>query len=101
MNGSRSYHEGDDAPLGRLPLEAAFDVGAVADQDHDASLHSVEVLLQQLHEAEIKIKASEPEFNLNKLTWQDVKADTCLETLGSSSMYFCSAGFTVLKAALT
>ena len=42
------YQEGQDAPLGRLPFEAAVDVGADVDQDHDAPLHPVEVLLEQL-----------------------------------------------------
>lgn len=32
---------------------------------------------------------------------QEILIHTCLETFGSSSIYFCSAGTTVLKAALT
>lgn len=43
-----SYHKGNDAPLRWLPLKAAVDVGAIADQDHDASLHTVKILLKQL-----------------------------------------------------
>lgn len=43
-----SYHKGNDAPLCWLPLKAAVDVGAIADQDHDASLHPVKILLKQL-----------------------------------------------------
>lgn len=43
-----SYHKGDDAPLCRLPFKAAVDVRPVADKDHDAPLHAVKVLLQQL-----------------------------------------------------
>lgn len=43
-----SYHKGDDAPLCRLPFKAAFDICAVADQDHDAPHDTVKVLLQQL-----------------------------------------------------
>lgn len=47
-----SYHKGDDASLRRLPLEAAVDIRPVADQDHDAPLHTVKVLLEQLKDAE-------------------------------------------------
>lgn len=49
-----SYHEGEDAPLRRLPFEAAVDVAPIADQDHDASLHTVKVLLQQLKDTSLK-----------------------------------------------
>lgn len=49
-----SYQKGDEAPLRGLPLEAAVDVRAVAYQDHDAPLHSVEVLLEQLEDARQK-----------------------------------------------
>lgn len=42
------YQKGDEAPLFGFPLEAAVDVRAIANQDHDASLHSVKVLLQKL-----------------------------------------------------
>lgn len=51
-----SYQKGDEAPLRGLPLEAAVDVRAVAYQDHDAPLHSVEVLLEQLEDARQKKK---------------------------------------------
>lgn len=43
-----SYHKGGGAPLSRLPQEAAVDVRPPADQDHDAPLQAVEVLLEQL-----------------------------------------------------
>lgn len=49
LSGLVSHHKGNDAPLRRLPLKAALDVCAVADQDHDASLHAVKILLEQLH----------------------------------------------------
>lgn len=49
-----SYQKGDEAPLRGLPFEAAVDVSAVAYQDHDAPLHSVEVLLEQLEDARKK-----------------------------------------------
>lgn len=41
-----SYHEGADAPLRRFPLEAAVDVVASVDEEHDAAPHSVEVTQQ-------------------------------------------------------
>ena len=43
-----SYHKRDDAPLRRLPFKAAVDVSAITEEDHDATLHPVKVLLQQL-----------------------------------------------------
>lgn len=67
-----SYHKGDDAPLCRLPFKAAFDICAVADQDHDAPHDTVKVLLQQLGQTDriIKQKSGDvlryPPFN--KLT---------------------------------
>lgn len=54
-----SYQEGDEAPLRGLPFEAAVDVRAVANQDHDAPLHSVEVLLEQLEDARKRKKSKD------------------------------------------
>lgn len=38
------YEEGTDAPLRRLPLEAAVDVAASVNEEHEAAPHSVKVL---------------------------------------------------------
>lgn len=43
-----SYQKRNEAPLFGFPLEAAVDVRAVAYQDHNASLYSIKVLLQEL-----------------------------------------------------
>ena len=65
---SGSYHEGDDAPLSRLPLEAAVDVRPVADQDHDAPLHTVKVLLQQLDDTKYTLKYSQQTIQIYNIT---------------------------------
>lgn len=43
-----TYHKSTDAPLWRVPFEAAVDVAACVDQEHDAAPNSVEVAQQQL-----------------------------------------------------
>lgn len=40
---SRTYHKSTDASLRRFPFEAAVDVVACVDQEHDAASNSVEV----------------------------------------------------------
>lgn len=118
-----SYHKRDDAPLCRLPFKAAVDVSPVADQNHDAPLYTVKVLLEQLKDTEVHVKEyckclyllslslktiirptiKSTQYRTTALEKREALAihHTCLETFGSSSMYFCSAGTTVLKAALT
>lgn len=46
-----TYHESTDASLRGFPLEAAVDVVARVDQEHDAASNSVEVAQQKLKEA--------------------------------------------------
>lgn len=46
--GASTYHKSTDAPLWRVPFEAAVDVAACVDQEHDAAPNSVEVAQQQL-----------------------------------------------------
>lgn len=43
-----THHKRADAPLRRFPFEAAVDVIAGVDEEHDAAPHSVEVAQQQL-----------------------------------------------------
>lgn len=43
-----TYHKSTDAPLWRVPFEAAVDVAACVDQEHDAASNSVEVAQKQL-----------------------------------------------------
>ncbi len=44
-----TYHKSTDAPLWRFPFEAAVNVAACVDQEHDAAPNSVEVAQQQLN----------------------------------------------------
>lgn len=45
---SSTYHESTDASLRGFPLEAAVDVVARVDQEHNAATNSVEVAQQKL-----------------------------------------------------
>lgn len=51
-----TYHKSADAPLWRFPFEAAVDVAACADQEHDAAPNSVEVAQQQLQKEGKEVK---------------------------------------------
>lgn len=50
FDGTCTYHKGTDAPLRRVPFEAAVYVAARVDQDHDAASNSGEVAQKQLGE---------------------------------------------------
>lgn len=60
-----TYHKSTDAPLRRVPFEAAVDVAARVDQEHDAAPNSVEVTQQQLKRGRKKTtkNKSPAEFN--------------------------------------
>lgn len=53
---SHTYHKSTDASLRRFPFEAAVDVAACVDQEHDAASDSVEVAQKHLKESNTQKK---------------------------------------------
>lgn len=80
---SHTYHKSTDASLRRFPFEAAVDVAACVDQEHDAASDSVEVAQKHLKESNTQKKNVLRQMKSSCWKWaiKKKRADCYLDSL--------------------